>query len=171
MTADPKRPKKKRRKRHSKSIIQAAGGRRCYLCEQSGDMTNKGYLEKHHVLFGMGRRDKSEADGLVVMLCMDHHREVHQDDGLRRRLCAVAQRAWEKEHRPDYGKAVRAKWIERYCRSYLDEEGGLYGTDSRINQSARSNDPYSDRGIYRPARDTDDDPRGRMDLDDMEGMA
>lgn len=127
MTADPKRPRTKRRKRHSKSIMQAAGGRRCYLCEMSGDLTRKAYLEKHHVLFGMGRRDKSEADGLVVMLCMDHHREVHMDAQIRRQLCAVAQLSWEKEHLQEYGKAVREKWIERYCRSYLDEEGGQDG--------------------------------------------
>lgn len=127
MTADPKRPKKKRRKRHSKSIMQAAVGRRCYLCEMSGDLTRKAYLEKHHVLFGMGRRDKSEADGLVVMLCMDHHREVHLNEQIRRQLCAIAQLSWEKEHLQEYGEAVRAKWIERYCRSYLDEEGGQDG--------------------------------------------
>ena len=30
------------------------------------------YLETHHVMFGQGRRDKAEADGLTVRLCTDH---------------------------------------------------------------------------------------------------
>lgn len=49
----PKPTKRKKRKKHKKSIMQPKGDRRCYLCMLlDGDFTYKPYLEEHHVLFG-----------------------------------------------------------------------------------------------------------------------
>ena len=110
----------KKRQKHAKSIIQREdGSQRCFLCMRlDGDYTAKAYLETHHVLFGMGRRKKSEEDGLTVKLCKDHHDLVHKDDRIRQRLCSVAQSAWERQHLAEYGSDVRAKWIERYIKDY-----------------------------------------------------
>ncbi|MDO4803360.1 MAG: hypothetical protein Q4A32_00900 [Lachnospiraceae bacterium] len=113
----------KKRKKHGKSILHKEEyADRCYLCMTLNDnYAVKSGMETHHVMFGQGRRDKSEADGLTVRLCREHHRAVHRDNGLRRILCAIAQRAWEDAHRVQYGSAVRQRWTERYGRNYQEE--------------------------------------------------
>lgn len=59
----PKSRNKKPRKKHSQSIIQPRDGG-CYLCEKlHGDYSVK-RTEEHHVYFGPGQRDISEAWGL-----------------------------------------------------------------------------------------------------------
>lgn len=103
--------------------------RRCWLCMRlEGDYAEKTGLEKHHVLFGQGRRKKAEADGLTVMLCKDHHTMVHKDDKIRKRLCSEAQAAWERAHLQQYGENVRKMWIQRYLKDYrrLTENGVDY---------------------------------------------
>ena len=90
---------------------------------EKGDLSEKVELEKHHVMFGKGRRVKAEADGLTVMLCREHHHAVHHDSETRQWLCAVAQNAWEKNHRELYGKSVRQRWFERYGKYYSGTEG------------------------------------------------
>ena len=82
----PKKEKKKRKKTHGKSIIQRP--------------EDKGH--------------KAEADGLTVRLCTDHHYEVHHNADSRQRLCAIAQRAYERTH-------TRDEWMERYKKNYLEE--------------------------------------------------
>ena len=111
----PKKEKKKRKKKHAKSIIQRPEDKnRCYLCMLRDDnYSEHAYLETHHVMFGQGRRDKAEADGLTVRLCTDHHHEVHHNADSRQRLCAIAQRAYERTH-------TREDWMERYKRNYLE---------------------------------------------------
>ena len=113
----------KKRKRHGKSILQRGEyAERCYLCMYLNDnYAVRRDMETHHVMFGAGRRDKSEADGLTVRLCREHHQAVHSDGHLRRILCAIAQRAWEREHQEQYGSAVRQRWMERYGRNYQEE--------------------------------------------------
>lgn len=113
---DPKRKKKKKRKNHSKSIIQREEDKqRCYICMlRDGDYAEKKYLETHHVIFGQGRREKSEADGLTVRLCKEHHLEVHRDADSRKRLSAIAQKAYERAHSHD-------EWMDRYKRNYLED--------------------------------------------------
>lgn len=115
MRPDPKQKKRKKRKHHAKSIIQRAEDRqRCYLCMlRNGDYEERRYLETHHVLFGQGRRDKSEADGLTVRLCSEHHYEVHHNAASRHRLCAIAQREYERTH-------TREEWMSRYKKNYLE---------------------------------------------------
>ena len=114
MNPDPKRKKKRKRKNHHQSIIQRAEDRqRCYICMiRDDDYSEKGYLETHHVIFGQGRRDKSEADGLTVRLCKEHHEEVHRNADSRQRLSAIAQKAYERTH-------TREEWMARYKRSYI----------------------------------------------------
>ena len=116
MNPDPKKKKKKRRKNHAQSIIQRTEDRqRCYICMlRNGDYSEKRYLETHHVIFGQGRRDKSEADGLTVRLCCQHHYEVHHDADSRQRMSAVAQKAYERTH-------TREDWMGRYKKNYLEE--------------------------------------------------
>ena len=71
----PKPTKRKKRKKHKKSIMQPKGDRRCYLCMLlDGDFTYKPYLEEHHVLFG-NTHAFAEAEGLKVNLCLEHHRK------------------------------------------------------------------------------------------------
>ena len=110
---DLKSVRKKKRKRHSESILQEKEHRqRCFLCMlKFSDYSVKRNLERHHVMFGQGRRDKAEADGLTVYLCHDHHYEVHHVAETRRRLCALAQDAYEMTH-------SRTEWMERYKRNY-----------------------------------------------------
>lgn len=57
---------RKRRKIHRKSIMHSKESGYCYLCALlNGDYTYK-YTEEHHVVFGSGQRDASEAYGLKV---------------------------------------------------------------------------------------------------------
>lgn len=116
MNPDPKHKKKRKRKNHSPSIIQRAEDRqRCYVCMlRDGDFREKNYLETHHVMFGQGRRSKAEADGLTVRLCREHHYEVHHDDLCRQRLCAIAQKEYERTH-------TREEWMKRYKKNYREE--------------------------------------------------
>lgn len=118
---DPKKAVKKKRKKHSSSILQhGEDQKRCYLCMTlRNDFAFKSGLETHHIFFGSGQRDKSEADGLTVRLCMYHHKAiggpeaVHRNNEVRRMLCRIGQEAYEKE----YGHAA---FMERYGRNYLE---------------------------------------------------
>ena len=113
MNPDPKRKKKRKKKNHHQSIIQRQEDRqRCYMCMMRDDYSEKKYLETHHVIFGQGRRDKSEADGLTVRLCKEHHEEIHRNAESRQRLSAIAQKAYERTH-------TRDEWMKRYKKSYI----------------------------------------------------
>ena len=121
---DPKKDIRKKRKKHSASMIQHGEDlNRCYLCMTlRNDYTFKSGLETHHIFFGSGLRDKSEADGLTVRLCRYHHKynggpeAVHRNNGIRRLLCRVGQQAYEQQ----YG---HEQFMERYGRNYLEEAG------------------------------------------------
>ena len=114
---DPKPARKKKRKKHGKSILQdKADWQRCYICMiRDKNYREHRYLEKHHVMFGQGRRDKAEADGLTVRLCPRHHNDVHNMAALRKWLCGIAQRAYEGDGH------TRDEWRQRYGKSYLEE--------------------------------------------------
>lgn len=68
----PKPGKHKKRKKHKQSILQEKDGR-CYLCMRL-DNNYQIYtgIQEHHV-FGGANRDISEAEGLKVYLCLEHH--------------------------------------------------------------------------------------------------
>ena len=65
--AFPKLACKKKRKSHKKSILKSRKGV-CYLCLILYDDPSKKYTEEHHIMFGSGQRELSEADGLKVDL-------------------------------------------------------------------------------------------------------
>mgnify|MGYP004458049065 CR=1 FL=1 len=120
----PKPAYKKRRKQHKKSILQAKDGT-CYLCTRlNGDYSHK-TLQEHHI-FGGANRIHSEAYGLKVYLCVEHHTEgkaaVHNNIDNMRLLQAEGQRAFEREH-------TRAEFMRIFGRNYLEDGDGAQGTN------------------------------------------
>lgn len=96
-----------------KSII--TDKQECYICGA------KRGLQTHHVLEGI-RRQKADAEGLVIPLCASCHRTLH-DKGMVRITGKVvdqwdlkqqAQLAWMYEHR-----AGMEAFRERFGKSYL----------------------------------------------------
>ena len=72
--------------------------------EMDNNFQEHRYLEEHHILYGSGRRELSEAYGLKVNLCLKHHRDspvaVHSSRRSREVLCQIGQRAFENKY-PD----------------------------------------------------------------------
>ena len=94
----PKNGRKKKRKKHGRSIMQA--GKYCYLCARFyGDYGRKP-VQKHHIVFGRGNRQISEELGLTVYLCDQHHEHgpdaVHVNHEMARILQADAQEVYEQ---------------------------------------------------------------------------
>lgn len=107
---------KKKRKRHKKSILHTEKGT-CFLCARLNNDFRKKYTEEHHILFGSGQRDISEAEGLKVDLCPEHHRTgpeaVHNNRDMRELVCRAAQEEYEKTH-------TREEWMEISRKNYLE---------------------------------------------------
>lgn len=116
--AFPKPGKKKKQKKHKNSILRTERGT-CYLCARLHNDYRHKYTEEHHVLFGSGMREKSEAEGLKVNLCLKHHREgpeaVHNNQAIRIELCRIAQEEYEKTH-------THSEWMGTFKKNYLEEE-------------------------------------------------
>ena len=93
----------------AKSIIQDE--KKCYRC---GTTMN---LERHHCIFGSGKRRLAEKDGLWVWLCHAHHtgdKGVHTTEpDYKRYLQWIAQRKWMEANKKNI-----ADWIKRYGRNY-----------------------------------------------------
>ena len=106
--AFPKPEKKKKRKKHTKSILKTEK-HVCFLC-------GKLNTEEHHILFGAGQREIAEAEGMKVDLCPEHHRigqqAVHNNREIREMLCRMAQEEYEKTH-------TREEWMEISRKNYL----------------------------------------------------
>lgn len=79
---------------------------RCYLCGRSG------HLHIHHCIHGSGRRKKATKYGLMVMLCPDCHRRLHDYGEHDRELEKLAQMEFEKVHGHD-------EWMREFERNYL----------------------------------------------------
>ena len=114
----PKIPKKKKRKKHKASILHKKDGT-CYLCMKlHGDYTFKRGLQEHHVYGGYANRPISEAEGLKVYLCLDHHEfskeAVHNNIDNLRILQQDAQREYEQTH-------TRQQFMSLIGRNYLEE--------------------------------------------------
>ena len=111
----PKHKKQPKRKAHAYSILQEDPSF-CYLCAKTGDNLPQ-RTEEHHIFFGTGQRDKSEAQGLKVRLCIPHHRTgpeaVHRNIDVSRRLQREAQEKWEETH-------SHAEWMALFGRNYLE---------------------------------------------------
>lgn len=107
----PKQKTLKKKHRHKESILQKKDGR-CFLCRDDRIQT----VEEHHV-FGGPRRRISEAEGLKVYLCIEHHRTgpsaVHTNADMRKLLQAYAQQEWQRQN-PD------RDWMAIMGKNYLE---------------------------------------------------
>lgn len=110
----PKQSKPKKRRKHSKSILQPKEDKRCYLCMLSG-FYGVQQVEEHHIFDGPNRRTSEEL-GLKCNLCLRHHRigpeAVHNNAENMHMLQQEAQRAFEETH-------TREEFISRIGRNYL----------------------------------------------------
>ena len=113
--AFPKPGKKKRRKRHRKSILATQKGI-CFLCAHLNEDYRQKCTEEHHILFGAGRRQQAEGVGIKVDLCLYHHRigqqAVHNNQEMRELLCRIAQAEYEQTH-------TRGEWLQIAGKNYL----------------------------------------------------
>lgn len=111
----PKPRRQKKKKIHKKSILKTGKGT-CYLCARLKNDYRYKSTEEHHVLFGSGMRENSEAEGLKVDLCLDHHRigpeAVHNSRETREMLCRIAQAEYEQTH-------TRREWMQISKKNYL----------------------------------------------------
>lgn len=86
--------------------------RQCWVCHDTRT------LHKHHIYYGIGRRDKSEEFGCWVYLCPFHHNMsdngVHFNKTLDLKLKQWCQRKFEEEH-------SREEFRQYFGRSYLEE--------------------------------------------------
>lgn len=114
--AFPKPGKKKKRKKHKKSILPTQK-HICYLCARLYGDYRYQYTEEHHILFGSGMRQQAEEHGIKVDLCWRHHEEgpeaVHNNREMRELLCRIAQEEYEKDH-------TREEWMEFSKKNYLE---------------------------------------------------
>ena len=115
----PKTPAKKKRKRHKQSIMHKKDGT-CYLCMLlNNDYRKHDGLHEHHIFGGESNRNHSEAEGLKVYLCVEHHMTgkdaVHNaknSQKVQERLHQIGQQEFEKTH-------TREEFRKIFGRSYL----------------------------------------------------
>lgn len=94
-----------------KSIIDDSNY--CYICRRYKTIKRIG-TERHHCIFGTGKRKLADQDGLTVMLCNQCHRLLH-DKGLHALdLQQVAEQAYI-----NYYKSSIPEFIQRYGKNYL----------------------------------------------------
>ena len=112
----PKKPGKKRRKHHPKSIMQERDGT-CYLCAAlHGDFRYHKTLHEHHVFEGIANRRLSEEYGIKVYLCLEHHmtgpEAVHKNQKVMDFLHQQGQEAFEQDH-------SREEFVRIFGANYL----------------------------------------------------
>ncbi|RZT00921.1 hypothetical protein [Cuneatibacter caecimuris] len=115
----PKPQYKKKRKQHKPSILHEKNGT-CYLCiKLYQDYRIHPVVHEHHIFGGNPGRQISEAEGLKVYLCLNHHingpEAVHNNQELMRILQEDGQSAYESL----YGHAA---FMGKFGRNYLEEE-------------------------------------------------
>lgn len=102
----------------SKSMFDTKKGT-CFICGCHG------YTEKHHIFGGVANRRLSEADGLWVYLCLDHHNRppegVHFNAERMKMLRQIGQIAYENKLIKEGVDPDEAHWlfIQRYGKNYL----------------------------------------------------
>ena len=114
----PKQKRRKKRKEHKPSILHQKDGT-CYLCiKLRKDYRIHPVVHEHHI-FGGPNRQISEAKGLKVYLCLEHHlwghQAVHNNHEIMRLLQQDGQRAYERTH-------SREEFMALIGRNYLDME-------------------------------------------------
>lgn len=95
----PKPGRRKKRKKHARSIIHQTEGT-CYLCMLlHGNCRYHTTLHEHHI-FGGRNRQKSEEYGLKVKLCVEHHETgkeaVHKNAAVDLILKQIGQKTFEE---------------------------------------------------------------------------
>lgn len=103
-----------------KNILHDKKDRTCFLCMMlHNDDSYKEVLHEHHVIFGWGKRELSEKNGLKVYLCLQHHEEgkeaIHKNAQISDMVQAYAQRAFEK-------KWPEKNFREIFGRNYIMDE-------------------------------------------------
>ena len=75
--------------------------------------TGSWVVERHHI-FGGSNRKKSEKYGLLIPICNECHREVHDapDQELNKKLKANAQADFMMDH-------TYAEWMKQFDRNYM----------------------------------------------------
>lgn len=73
----------------------------CFLCGSD--------RQQIHHIFGAANRKKSEADGLVIPVCLNCHMLIHQN---QQAIKKVGQIAYERSH-------TREEFMKRYGKNYL----------------------------------------------------
>ena len=92
----------------------------CYLCMLlNNDYRKHDVLHEHHIFGGNSNRNHSEAEGLKVYLCVEHHMTgkdaVHNAKNcqeIQERLHKIGQQEFEKTH-------TREEFRKIFGRSYL----------------------------------------------------
>ena len=87
-----------------KSIVD--NGTRCFMC---GDMRN---LQAHHLLGGSTRKLCDE-DKLIIALCFNCHRKLHDSAALTKQYRQLGQKYYEMKI------GTREEWMKRYKKNYL----------------------------------------------------
>ena len=90
-----------------KSIIHDLDGDTCFICGRHGAM------EKHHCWHGSNRK-WADRDGLIVNLCRDCHRALHDHGTMDKELMGVAESRWL-----DYYGRSTGEFIGRYGKNVL----------------------------------------------------
>lgn len=100
-----------------KSIIQNED--ECFICRLIYK-TDTPATETHHVIYGRGLRELSDADGLTVRLCQFHHDRLHKKHEFDMALKIIAQRKYI-ENRMTEGMTedeARERFRERYGKYF-----------------------------------------------------
>lgn len=85
----------------------------CILC-------NKPRTAIHHCVFGVGRRNLADEDGLTMPLCASCHRAIHQ--GKMQTLSKIIGQLLYERNKCAEGMTVeeaRESFLRRYFESYL----------------------------------------------------
>lgn len=82
--------------------------------------------EWHHCFSGTANRSISDADGLVIPLCTDHHNSsrmsAHQNKEMYTLIHIIGQLAWEKHYiyvNECSESQARSDFMNRYGKSYI----------------------------------------------------
>ena len=115
--AFPKGNRKKKRKKHKRSILQEKTGE-CYICRALGIYRIQP-VQEHHIFGNVANRKISEAEGLKVYLCLPHHTDgaaaVHNNKNMMHWLKVKGQLAYEEEHsREEFMELIGKNYAEAY---------------------------------------------------------
>lgn len=83
----------------------------CFICNRwESDYLQ---IEMHHIFEGRGRRQISDRYGLVVPLCSECHRRIHNDADLMQMLHEIGQ------EKAEANGMSRAEFINLFGKNYL----------------------------------------------------